>query len=254
MEDPISAKQDLPNKILRIGIHKEYLEDFDVFQLIEEVVSTGIYPDWSEVQSALEFEKLLLTIQKLTPQLFKQLLNSLFLDTYNALNLLSVLGSTRFLSVMDSILDNNIVALGELADQLTMIHQTFGTKESLKNYFLQKLIQVSWVFQPSQSEKYTSLVMASVAIDFAISTDEYRELLARGSLLFGKGKEQEMISNFYHSRGLNLPITTDFKIQRNLDLLKHFLWCMMKYPGGPISRKYSKKMYPIIFRSSLCNY
>lgn len=223
MEDPISAKQDLPNKILRIGIHKEYLEDFDVFQLIEEVVSTGIYPDWSEVQSALEFEKLLLTIQKLTPQLFKQLLNSLFLDTYNALNLLSVLGSTRFLSVMDSILDNNIVALGELADQLTMVHQTFGTKESLKNYFLQKLIQVSWVFQPSQSEKYTSLVMASVAIDFAISTDEYRELLARGSLLFGKGKEQEMISNFYHSRGLNLPITTDFKIQRNLDLLKHFV-------------------------------
>jgi hypothetical protein len=139
------------------------------------------------------------------------------------LQLLSVLGTERFLNVVRLIWLDSISTLEKVISSLVLIHDSLGTEEAMKSYFLERSIRISWPFKSSHTLRITRLIQAGIPSDFGLSIDEYSKLLALKSLDQSDKQALGFITAYLNTRNLRLTSTTGVRTQRTSDILKYLV-------------------------------
>ena len=96
-----AAKADLDQlkSLSYVSIKDDYLAHFDIYDFVEVVITTGIFPNWSAVHSAERFYEILVKLAKVDGYHFKLNIDAFIKKSSNLDFLISFLGEKKFLSL-----------------------------------------------------------------------------------------------------------------------------------------------------------
>ena len=218
-----AVESELFSKLIRIGIRPEFEGDYDVFDLMRVVIDSGSLPSWTMLYRPKEIELVVFTLHQSIPIKSKRLLETLLRKKQGALNLLSLVGVESFINISRLIWNDSILTFETLVDSLVDIHETLGTEEILKSYFMEQLIRMNWPFNSSRLGRSARLILAGVPTTFGLSTDEYVKVLTLKSLDQSDELSSKVIAGYLESRIASAQMSFPGRAQRNLDLLKHLV-------------------------------
>ena len=214
---------ELPEKLLGMAIHPQFKKDYHVFQLVDNIAENGVFPSWSTLKDASDFEVVLKSLHKSAPRLTQHYLEVLFKGKKTTLRLLYILGTERFLNVVKLLWKDSTIRLESVIKSLLIIHESLGMEEALKAYFMERYITISWPLNSDYLLRATRLIQAGIPADFNLSIDEYSKLLALKSLDQSDKQALSFISAYLNTRNFQLASISEIRSQRTSDILKYLI-------------------------------
>ena len=87
---------------LKKSIKDNYLAHFDIYDLVEAVIMTGTFPNWSAIHSVERFYETLIKLARLDGDHFKTNIDIFIKKSSNLDHLISFLGDKKFLALYKS--------------------------------------------------------------------------------------------------------------------------------------------------------
>ncbi|MEY4930476.1 MAG: hypothetical protein RI909_1200, partial [Bacteroidota bacterium] len=162
---------------LRRGIAAAYVHEFNVFDLLQEVIRSGKFPRWSLIHSRRELLVLLNEVAASEPALLDHLFNEHLKNSVAIQNVLFFIQYDGLLSLLEKLGTTPIVTIKQVVEDLVAAHRDLADQEALRTYFFSNYITAFYSIGNADVDQLVNSVLQVVPADFGLSTIDYLAII-----------------------------------------------------------------------------
>ncbi len=173
---------DLLNSMFRMFLHRgiaaAYVHEFNVFDLLQEVIRSGKFPRWSLIHSKRELLILFNEVAEYEPALLDHLFNEHLKSSVAIQNLLFFIQYDGFLSLLEKLGTKPVATIKQVVEGLVAAHLDLADQEALRTYFFSKYITAFYSIRNADVDQLANSVLQVVPADFGLSTMDYLAIIS----------------------------------------------------------------------------
>ena len=199
------------------SIKDDYLAHFDIYDFVEVVITTGIFPNWSAVHSADRFYEILVKLAKVDGHHFKLNIDAFIKKSSNLDFLISFLGEKKFLSLYKIIRPSVHGQAQKIANQFEQAFAAVVKKSVLTNYFVLIILRYEHEYPTANDELIWDEMLDQWSLSMQMSKIELIDLAG--------SQESEEISAYLKSTKFNTISYANKELawQGDIDFLLHLI-------------------------------
>ena len=199
------------------SIKDDYLAHFDIYDFVEVVITTGIFPNWSAVHSAERFYEILVKLAKVDGHHFKLNIDAFIKKSSNLDFLISFLGEKKFLSLYKIIRPSVHGQAQKIANQFEQAFAAVVKKSVLTNYFVLIILRYEHEYPTANDELIWDEMLDQWSLSMQMSKIELIDLAG--------SQESEEISAYLKSTKFNTISYANKELawQGDIDFLLHLI-------------------------------
>lgn len=199
------------------SIKDDYLAHFGIYDFVEAVITTGIFPNWSAVHSVERFYEILVKLAKVDGHHFKLNIDALIKKSADLDFLISFLGEKKFLFLYKIIRPSVHGQAQKIVKQFEQAFAAVVKKSVLTNYFVLIILRYRHEYPTANDELIWDEMLDQWSLSMQMSKIELIDLAGN--------QESQEISAYLESTKLN-TITyanKDLAWQGDIDFLLHLI-------------------------------
>ena len=199
------------------SIKDDYLAHFEIYDFVEAVITTGIFPNWSAVHSVDRFYEILVKLAKVDGHHFKLNIDALIKKSADLDFLISFLGEKKFLSLYKIIRPSVHGHAQKIAKQFEQTFAAVVKKSVLTNYFILIILRYQHEYPTANDELIWDEMLDQWSLSMQMSKIELIDLAG--------SQESQQISAYLESTRLNTITYANKKLawQGDIDFLLHLI-------------------------------
>ena len=199
------------------SIKDDYLAHVDIYDFVEVVITTGIFPNWSAVHSAERFYEILIKLAKVDGHHFKLNIDAFIKKSSNLDFLISFLGEKKFLSLYKIIRPSVHGQAQKIAKKFEQAFAAVVKKSVLTNYFVLIILRYQHEYRTANDELIWDEMLDQWSLSMQMSKIELIDLAG--------SQESEEISAYLESTKFNTITYANKELawQGDIDFLLHLI-------------------------------
>ena len=199
------------------SIKDDYLAHVDIYDFVEVVITTGIFPNWSAVHSAERFYEILVKLAKVDGHDFKLNIDAYIKKSSNLDFLISFLGEKKFLSLYKIIRPSVHGQAQKIAKKFEQAFAAVVKKSVLTNYFVLIILRYQHEYRTANDELIWDEMLDQWSLSMQMSKIELIDLAG--------SQESEEISTYLKSTKFNTISYANKELawQGDIDFLLHLI-------------------------------
>ena len=199
------------------SIKDDYLAHVDIYDFVEVVITTGIFPNWSAVHSAERFYEILVKLAKVDGHDFKLNIDAFIKKSSNLDFLISFLGEKKFLSLYKTIRPSVHGQAQKIAKKFEQAFAAVVKKSVLTNYFVLIILRYQHEYRTANDELIWDEMLDQWSLSMQMSKIELIDLAG--------SQESEEISAYLKSTKFNTISYANKELawQGDIDFLLHLI-------------------------------
>ena len=212
-KDDISAL----NALSYASIKDNYLAHFDIYDLVEAVIMTGTFPNWSAIHSVERFYEILIKLARFDGDVFKTNIDIFIKKSSNLDYLISFLGDKKFLSLYKSIRPSAHAEAHGIAKKFAQAFAAVAKTSGLSNYFVLIIMRHQHEYPTSNDELIWDEILDQWSLGMQLSKMELLDL--------ARPQESEEIATYFEATKLNSITYSNKEVawQGDMDFLFHLI-------------------------------
>ena len=205
------------NALSYASIKDNYLAHFDIYDLVEAVIMTGTFPNWSAIHSVERFYEILIKLARLDGDHFKTNIDIFIKKSSNLDHLISFLGDKKFLALYKSIRPSAHAKAHGIAEKFAQAFAAVAKTSVLTNYFVLIITRHQHEYPTSNNELIWDEILDQWSLGMQLSKMELLDLAGP--------QESEDIVTYFEATKLNSITYSNKEVawQGDMDFLLHLI-------------------------------